>query len=147
MREVIKFRVEGKLMKQITIPKVLEVVEQKIDKNQMEGFFKKATKAPSIKEQLILKAFEITEETKVLFESEEVILLYSEDHTGVYLSCFNKTQEEVVISVPLEAMKLKDEYVAYCVLTAEEVDILKATLNLNIPGSGILLVKLTKVEK
>lgn len=134
-------------MKRVVIPKALEVIERKVDKNQIEGFFKKATKAPSIKEQLILKTFEITEETKVLFESEEVVLLYSEDHTGVYLSCFNKMQEEVALHLPLEAMKLEDKYVAYCVLTAEEVDILKATLNLNIPSSGILLVKLTKIEK
>lgn len=140
-------RMEGRSMRRVTIPKALELSGKKVDKNQVETFFKKAGKAPSIKEQLILKAFEITEETRLLFESEEVILLYSEDHTGVYLSCFNKMQEEVVVTLPLESMKLKGEYVAYCVLTAEEVDILKETLNLHIPDNGILLVKLTKTGK
>lgn len=133
-------------MKKITIPKVLELSGKKVYKEQVETYFMKAGKAPSIKEQLVLKAFEITEETKVLFESEEVTLLYSEDHTGVYLSCFNKTQEEVSLELPLSAIHLTGNYTAYCVLTAEELGLLNDTLKLQIPDSGILLVKLTKAR-
>lgn len=131
-------------MKRIIVPKTLEISGKKVSQKDVEAYFEKGGKAPSIKEQLVLKAFEITEETKVLFESEEVILLYSQDQTGTYLSCFNKTNEQVDLELPLSAMNLQESYMAYCVLTAEELGILKDILVLVIPDGGVLLVKLTK---
>lgn len=137
---------EGRLMKKVIVPKTFEIAGRKVTKEEVEAYFEKAGKAPSIKEQLVLKAFEITQETRVFFESEEVILLYSDDQTGIYLSCFNKTREEVSLEIPLSALRLEEDYTAYCVLTAEELGILKETLTLMIPDSGVLLVKLTKVN-
>lgn len=139
-------RMEGRSMRRVIVPTTLEMSGKTVNKQQVEAFFEKAGKAPSIKEQLVLKAFEITEETRILFESEEIILLYSDDNTGIYLSCFNKTREEVSLELPLSALGIKEDYTAYCVLTAEELGILKDTLNLQIPDSGILLVKLTKAK-
>lgn len=134
-------------MKKVFVPKTLEVIGKKVSKEQVETYFETAGKAPSIKEQLVLKAFEITGETRILFESEEVILLYSQDQTGIYLSCFNKTREEVNLELPLSVLGIEQDYTAYCVLTAEELGILKETLTLIIPDSGVLLVKLTKVNQ
>ena len=92
-----------------------------------------------------MKAFEITEDTKVFFETDEVILLYSSDQTGTYLSCFNKTAETVNVTIPLSAMNLEGKYIAFCVLTAEKISV-DHTLNLQIPDGSILLVKLVAEE-
>ena len=117
-----------------------------VTKQQIEVYFEDGGKAPSIKEQLILNAFEITDRTKILYESEEVTLLYSEDQTGIYLSCFNKTDEEIAIDIPLSIMDLKQAYRAYCVLTSEEIGILNDELMLQIPDGGVLLVKLVVAQ-
>nr|WP_302596826.1 hypothetical protein [uncultured Cellulosilyticum sp.] len=132
-------------MKKIIVPKEATVVRDKITEKEIEAFFKAGGKAPSIKEQLILKAFEITEDTKVFFETDEVILLYSSDQTGTYLSCFNKTADTISIEIPISAMNLVGKYIAYCVLTAEEISV-DNTLSLQIPDGGILLVKLLKED-
>ena len=129
-------------MKKITIPKTAENAKRCVTMQQIEDYFKDGGKAPSIKEQLIAKAYEITEETKVLYDSEEVAILYSEDPTGIYLSCFNKMGEELVIDIPLSIMNLEKTYRAYCVLTSKEIGVLNNTLMLQIPDGGVLLVKL-----
>ncbi|MBE6022048.1 MAG: hypothetical protein E7231_02290 [Cellulosilyticum sp.] len=131
-------------MKKIIIPKVLEGAQECVTMSQIEAYFEDGGKAPSIKEQLVAKAYEITEATKILFESEELVVLYSEDATGIYLSCFNRLNEEMVIDIPLSVMNIKDEYRAYCVLTSKEIGILNETLMLQIPEGGTLLVKLIK---
>lgn len=128
-------------MKNIIVPKEAIVIKDNITAQEIEAFCKAGGKAPSIKEQLILKAFEITEDTKVFFETDEVILLYSSDATGTYLSCFNKTNEQIHVEIPLSAMNLDGKFVAYCVLTAEELSV-DHTLSLQIPEGGVLLVKL-----
>ena len=69
-------------------------------------------------------------------------MLYSEDSTGIYLSCFNRSDEEMAVDIPLSIMDLKKEYRAYCVLTSEEIGILNDVLMLQIPDGGVLLVKL-----
>lgn len=132
----------GRLMKKITIPKTAEDTKRCVTMQQIENYFEDGGKAPSIKEQLIAKAYEITEETKILYDSEEVAILYSEDPTGIYLSCFNKMEEEMAIDIPLSIMNLDKEYRAYCVLTSEEIGILNDILMLQIPDGGVLLVKL-----
>ncbi len=132
-------------MKHIVVPKEAKVIKNNITALEIEAFFKAGGKAPSIKEQLILKAFEITEDTKVFFETNEVILLYSSDQTGTYLSCFNKTAEELNVEIPLSAMNLEGNYIAYCVLTAEEISV-DQMLSLQIPQGGVLLVKLLKED-
>lgn len=131
-------------MKKIMIPKTAEHTKKNVTMQQIETYFEDGGKAPSIKEQLIVKAFEITEETKVLFESDELVILYSEDQTGIYLSCFNRVSEEVVIDIPLSVMELEKEYRAYCVLTSEEIGILNDVLMLQVPDGGVLLVKLVE---
>lgn len=129
-------------MKKIIIPEHIRCTQECVTKQQIEVYFEDGGKAPSIKEQLIVKAFEITDRTRVLYESEEVALLYSEDQTGIYLSCFNKTDEEVAIEIPMAILELKQEYRAYCVLTSEEIGILNEEMMLQIPDGGVLLVKL-----
>lgn len=132
-------------MKNIIVPKEAVVIRNNITEQEIEDIFKAGGKAPSIKEQLILKAFEITQDTKVFFETDEVILLYSSDETGTYLSCFNKTLEAMSVEIPLSAMHLGGKYIAYCVLTSEEISV-DNTLSLQIPEGGVLLVKLLKEE-
>ena len=127
----------------ITLPKTLAIVEGRINKEELEANFEKRGKYPSIKEQLILKAYEITDTTKMVYDSKELTVLSSEDQTGTYLSCFNKTEEEIRLEIPLSALALEEKYSAYCVLTAEEIDISEDILRLMIPDEGILLVKLT----
>ena len=78
-------------MRKIVIPKTIGGSDQHISIEKIENYFENAKKAPSIKEQLIVKAYEITKKTKLLYESDEVAVLYSKDETGTYLSCFNKT--------------------------------------------------------
>ena len=129
-------------MKKIIIPKTAECTQKCVTKQQIETYFEDGGKAPSIKEQLIVKAYEITEETKVIYESKELVVLYSEDSTGIYLSCFNRSDEEMAVDIPLSIMDLKKEYRAYCVLTSEEIGILNDVLMLQIPDGGVLLVKL-----
>ncbi len=133
-------------MKKIIIPKTAEFAQkdkaQCVTQKQIETYFEDGGKAPSIKERLIIRAFEITDETRVLFESEEVVLLYSEDETGIYLSCFNRTNDELALDIPLSIMNLQKEYRSYCVLTTEEIGILNDILMLQIPDGGVLLVKL-----
>lgn len=128
-------------MKNIIVPKEAKVIRNNITQSEIEEIFKAGGKAPSIKEQLILKAFEITEDTKVFFETDEAVLLYSSDQTGTYLSCFNKTGDAMSVEIPLSAMNLEGKYIAYCVLTAEEISA-DNTLSLQIPDGGVLLVKL-----
>lgn len=128
-------------MKNIIVPKEAKVIRNNITQNEIETIFKTGGKAPSIKEQLILKAFEITEDTKVFFETDEAVLLYSSDQTGTYLSCFNKTDDAMSVEIPLSAMNLEGRYIAYCVLTSEEISA-DNTLSLQIPEGGVLLVKL-----
>ena len=70
------------------------------------------------------------------------MVLYSEDQTGIYLSCFNRLSEEMVIDIPLSVMNVTKEYRAYCVLTSEEIGILNDILMLQVPDGGVLLVKL-----
>ncbi len=130
-------------MKNIVVPREATIIRNNITEKEIADFFKASGKAPSIKEQLILKAFEITEDTKVFFETDEVILLYSSDQTGTYLSCFNKTANTVYVDIPLSAMQLEGKYIAYCVLTAEELSV-DDTLSLQIPDGGVLLIKLLK---
>lgn len=139
----------GRQMKKIIIPKTIEgaqhgAVQKRVDKQQIEMYFEDGGKAPSIKEDLILRAYEITEETKVLYETEDLVILYSEDHTGIYLSCFNRTTEEIVIDILTSILNLKKAYRAYCVLTSEEIGILNDILMLQIPDGGVLLVKLVE---
>ena len=62
-------------MKKIIIPETVKCTQECVTKQQIEVYFEDGGKAPSIKEQLILKAFEITDRTKILYESEEVGLI------------------------------------------------------------------------
>ena len=132
-------------MKNVIVPNEVKVIRNNITQTEIKTYFQAGRKAPSIKEQLIMKAFEITEDTKVFFETDEVILLYSSDQTGTYLSCFNKTAETVNVTIPLSAMNLEGKYIAFCVLTAEKISV-DHTLNLQIPDGSILLVKLVAEE-
>lgn len=145
--EKIYFKNGGIVMKKIIVPKQLQELDKTVSKKDVDAYFKVSKETPSIKEQLVYKAFEITKETKVLFETEEVTLLYSKDSTGIYLSCFSKIKEDVLVEVPLSAMSLEGKYKAYCVLTAEELSITDEMLNMQVPSSGVLLVKLTKISK
>lgn len=131
-------------MKRIIIPKTIEEPDDNISIEKIENYFDYVGKAPSIKEQLIVKAYEITQKTKLLYESDEVAVLYSKDETGTYLSCFNKTATAIDLEIPLSAMHLEGECMAYCVLTAEEISILDNDLVLQIPDGSVLLVKLIK---
>ncbi len=134
----------GSKMKRIMIPETVEISDDNVSIERMGKYFENAGKAPSIKEQLIVKAYEITNKTKLLYETDEVAVLYSNDETGIYLSCFNKTTGGVTLEIPLSAMHLEEEHIAYCVLTAEEISILDNSLVLQIPDGSVLLVKLIK---
>lgn len=131
-------------MKKIIIPKIVEISDDNISIEKIENYFENAGKAPSIKEQLIIKAYEITQKTKLLYETDEVAVLYSKDETGTYLSCFNKTTAGISLEIPLSALHLEGAYIAYCVLTAEEISILDDHLALQVPDESVLLVKLIK---
>ena len=126
----------------IQLPKTPIAAEGHINQEELEAIFNKAGKCPSIKEQLFLKAYEITDTTKMIYDSKHLTILSSQDQTGTYLSCFNKTQEEIKLKIPLLALTLEKKYNAYCVLTAEAIDISDDTLKLRIPDEGLLLVKL-----
>ena len=117
-----------------------------INRQELESIFEKGGKYPSIKEQLVLKAHEITTKTKVIYDSDELSIFIGQDQTGHYLSCFNKTNEEIELELPLKALNIQKEQNAYCVLTATDLIVLDKVLNLNIPDEGILLVKLTDEE-
>ncbi len=127
----------------IKIEKDIELKDKLIDRKVLEEIFEKGGKYPAIKEQLVLKAHEITTKTKLIYECEEVSVFLGEDKTGHYLSCFNKTSEEVILELPLEVLQLNHPQNAYCVLTATELAVVDDKLVLNIPDEGILLVKLT----
>lgn len=129
-------------MKNIIIPKQLDYQEHVVSQDKIKAYFEKGGKAPSIKEQLILKAYEITASTKVFYDSEDIILLYSTDEKGTFLSCFNKTNSEISLELPLSTVHLSGNYTAYCVLTAESIYVPDETLKLIIPDGGVLLVKL-----
>lgn len=137
----------GREMKTIIIPETIEISDDNISIEKIENYFENVGKAPSIKEQLIVKAYEITKKTKLLYESDEVAVLYSKDETGTYLSCFNKTTTAMSLEIPLSVMHLEEEHLAYCVLTAEEIGILDNNLVLQIPDSSVLLVKLIKKQE
>ncbi|MBU3803778.1 MAG: hypothetical protein H9872_03335 [Candidatus Cellulosilyticum pullistercoris] len=134
-------------MRKIVIPKTIGGSDQHISIEKIENYFENAKKAPSIKEQLIVKAYEITKKTKLLYESDEVAVLYSKDETGTYLSCFNKTASAMSLEIPLSAMHLEGAHIAYCVLTAEEISILDDNLVLQVPDGSVLLVKLIKQKE
>lgn len=134
-------------MKEIIIPKTVEISDDNISIERIENYFENAGKAPSIKEQLIIKAYEITQKTKLLYETDEVAVLYSKDETGTYLSCFNKTTAGISLEIPLSALHLEGAYIAYCVLTAEEISILDNNLVLQVPDGSVLLVKLIKQKE
>jgi len=137
----------GRKMKRIRIPETVEISNDNISIEKIEKYVENAGKAPSIKEQLIIKAYEITKKTKLLYETDEVAVLYSKDETGIYLSCFNKTTAGLTLEIPLAAMQVEGGHIAYCVLTAEEISILDNSLVLQIPDGSVLLVKLIKKEK
>lgn len=126
----------------IELPSILDVVDSHINKEELAAIFERGGKYPSIKEQLILKAYEISDTTKMIYDSKEITILSSEDQTGKYLSFFNKTREDIQLELPLSALALKEKCSAYCVLTAEEIDVSEDLLRLLIPDGGILLVKL-----
>lgn len=129
--------------------KLTEDIQQEdrlINRQELEAIFEKGGKYPAIKEQLVLKAHEITAKTKVIYDSEELSIFIGQDQTGHYLSCFNKTSEEMQVELPLKALSIEKEQNAYCVLTATDLVILDKVLTLNIPDEGILLVKLTDEE-
>ena len=50
-------------MKRIIIPKTIEEPDDNISIEKIENYFDYVGKAPSIKEQLIVKAYEITQKT------------------------------------------------------------------------------------
>lgn len=129
-------------MMYIQLPSILEVVDSHINKEELTAIFERGGKYPSIKEQLILKAYEISDATKMIYDSAEMTILSSEDQTGKYLSLFNKTKEDIKLELPLSALALEEKCSAYCVLTAEEIDVSEDVLKLMIPDGGILLVKL-----
>ena len=131
-------------MTHIQLPEILPTLQHDINREELKAIFEEGGKYPSIKEKLILKAHEITDHTKLVYDSKELAVLCSNDSTGVYLSCFNKTEEEIKLEVPLTALELSGKHSAYCVLTAEELIVLDERLTLFIPDLGILLVKLTK---
>lgn len=127
----------------IQLPETLKIVDSHINKEELTAIFEKGGKYPSIKEQLILKAYEISNTTKMIYDSKELTILSSEDETGKYLSLFNKIEEEIRLELPLSALELEEKCSAYCVLTAEDIDVSEELLRLLIPAEGILLVKLT----
>ncbi len=127
----------------IQLPETLTIVDSHINKEELTAIFEKGGKYPSIKEQLILKAHEISNTTKMIYDSKELTILSSEDETGKYLSLFNKIEEEIRLELPLSALELEEKCSAYCVLTAEDIDVSEEVLRLLIPAEGILLVKLT----
>lgn len=129
-------------MKKICIPSKVTFEERLINKEKIKTYFESSGKVPSIKEQMVLRAYEITGTTKVVYDNEDITLLYSTDETGTFLSCFNKRQEALQIELPLETIHLEGNYTAYCVLTAEPIYILQGVLSLQVPDSGILLVKI-----
>ena len=130
----------------IKLPKGTKSENRIINRQELEAIFEKGGKYPSIKEQLVLKAHEITTKTKVVYESKEVDIFIGEDQTGHYLSCFNKIDEEIVLELPLEVLDMTKQQSAYCVLTATNLVIIDDTLTLTIPDQGILLVKLSEEE-
>lgn len=132
-------------MEKIVLPREIKGIGSSVSKGEVLGYFEKSGKHPSIKEQLILKAYDMAENTKVIYESENITVLSSYDQTGTYLSCFNKMGVEVSLEIPLLAVGLLGNYIAYCVLTGQEIGILEDTLVLQIPEQGILLVKLLPV--
>ena len=130
----------------IKLPENIEQQERIINRQELEQIFEKGGKYPSIKEQLVLKAHEITTKTRVIYDSNELSIFIGQDQTGHYLSCFNKTNEEIELELPLKALNITNGQNAYCVLTATDLVVLDSILTLNIPDEGILLVKLTDEE-
>ncbi len=130
----------------IKLPDNIEQRDRTINREELEAIFEKGGKYPSIKEQLVLKAHEITSKTKVIYDSDELSIFIGADQTGHYLSCFNKTNEEIELELPLKALNINNSQSAYCVLTATNLVVIDNMLTLNIPDQGILLVKLSDEE-
>lgn len=129
------------------IPKQIQSLEYKVDKEKLKAYLKGVGKIPIIKEELILKAYDMTEVTKVLYDTEEIIILYSKDETGVFISIFNKVQESLQVTFPLSALGLTGDFTAYCVLTAQDLCVLNGEMNLQLPEAGVLLIKLMPYER
>lgn len=133
-------------MKKIELPREVKGVARKINKDELIEYLSHGASAPSIKEQLILTAYDIADKTKVFYESETLIVLSSYDQTGTYLSCINKIDTEISVEIPLVAMGLLGHYIAYCVLTGEEIGILDDTLVVQVQPEGMLLIKLLPIK-
>lgn len=134
-------------MKNIELPDNMRQKSTDVNIEDLRKYLKQAENRPAIKERLILTMYEITENVKLLYNSDDVAVLDSEDQTGNYLCCINKSDEDINLTLSLPSLGLTKEYTAYCVLNGEDIEVSKKTFKLRIPSLNAILVKMTPVEE
>ena len=133
-------------MKTITLPEDLGEKATNISIEELKLNLKQAENRPSIKEQLILKMYEIADKTKKLYDTDEITVLKGIDHTGIYLCCINKTNTEITLVAPLVNLGLDGKCSGYCVLNGEDIKVASEKVELKISALDAVLAKLTEVE-
>lgn len=133
-------------MKTITLPEDLGKKATNISMEELKSALKQAENRPSIKEQLILKMYEIADKTKKLYDTPEITVLIGIDRTGTYLCCINKTDTELSLVAPLVNLGLDGKCSGYCVLNGEDIKVESEVVELRISALDAVLAKLTEAE-
>lgn len=94
-----------------------------------------------IEEERLLGVYMQMTSIQVLFESEKLVLVKALNDEGIYLSCFNRKEQEIKVAIPLSCLSLLGHHIVYDVLRKEELGMIESTLMLSIPAQGIRYVR------
>lgn len=94
-----------------------------------------------IEEERLLGVYMQMTSIQILFESEKLVLVKTLNDEGIYLSCFNRKEQEIKVAIPLSCLSLLGHHIVYDVLRKEELGMIESTLVLSIPAQGIRHVR------
>lgn len=116
-----------------------DILSRKISIEELIVYLKE--KQFLIEEERLLGVYMQMTSIQVLFESEKLVLVKALNDEGIYLSCFNRKEQEIKVAIPLSCLSLLGHHIVYDVLRKEELGMIESTLMLSIPAQGIRYVR------
>ena len=116
-----------------------DILARKINKEELIVYLKE--KQFLIEEERLLGVYMQMTSIQILFESEKLVLVKTLNDKGIYLSCFNRKEQEIKVAIPLSCLSLLGHHIVYDVLRKEELGMIESTLMLSIPAQGIRYVR------
>lgn len=116
-----------------------DILARKIDREELIVYLKENQFL--IEEKNVLDIYMQMTSIQVLFESEKLVLVKAINDEGIYLSCFNRKEQEIKVAIPLSCLNLLGHYIVYDVLRKAELGMIESTFMLSIPAQGIRHVR------